>query len=85
MTAITDDDEAGSLSASVALGNGTNGPAQTGANVDFTFSLAAAREERELEGIRTQLAWGGDVLSPRSDRRRRGDSPWRSRPVSMRD
>ena len=68
MTAVTDDDEPSTLSAGVMLGNGSSGPAQTGANVDFTFSLAAAREERELQGIRTQLAWGGDVISPRSDR-----------------
>ena len=67
MTAITSEDEASTLSAGVRLGNGSNGPAQTGANVDFTFSLAEARES-ELEGIRTQLAWGGDVISPRSDR-----------------
>ncbi len=68
VTAVTDDDEASTLSASVALGNGTGGPARTGANVDFTFSLPKARERGDLDGIRTQLAWGGDVISPRSDR-----------------
>ncbi len=76
MTAITDDDEASTLSASVALGNGSSGPARTGANVDFTFSLAAAREESDLEQIRTQLAWGGDVISPRSDRPTVWDEFW---------
>ncbi len=69
MTVITSSDISLDISAGAALGDGSNGPAQTGANVDFTFSLPKALEGRELSGIRTQLAWGGDVLSPRSDHR----------------
>ncbi len=69
MTVITSSDISLDISVGAALGDGSNGPAQTGANVDFTFSLPKALEGRELSGIRTQLAWGGDVLSPRSDDR----------------
>ncbi len=66
---VESDEEFDELSASVRLDNGSAGPAQTGANVDFTFSLAKARKASDLNGIRTQLAWSGDVLSPRSDHR----------------
>ena len=69
MTVITSSDVSLDISVGATLGDGSNGPAQTGANVDFTFSLPKALEGRELSGIRTQLAWGGDVLSPRSDHR----------------
>ena len=69
MTVITSSDVARDISVSAALGDGSNGPAQTGANVDFTFSLPKPWRGSDLSGIRTQLAWGGDVLSPRSDQR----------------
>ena len=69
MTVITSSDVARDISVSAALGDGSNGPAQTGANVDFTFSLPKPWRGSDLSGIRTQLAWGGDVLSPRSDNR----------------
>ncbi len=68
-TVIESEEEFNELSAGVRLGNGNAGPAQTGANVDFTFSLPEPLAERGLHGIRTELAWGGDVLSPRSDHR----------------
>ncbi len=69
MTVITSSDVSLDISVGAALGDGSNGPAQTGTSVDFTFSLPKALEGRQLSGIRTQLAWGGDVLSPRSDDR----------------
>ena len=69
MTVITSSDISRDISVSAALGDGSNGPAHTGASVDFTFSLPKAWQGSVLSGIRTQLAWGGDVLSPRSDQR----------------
>ena len=67
-TVIESDEEFNELSAGVALGNGSTGPAHTGARVVFKFDTGEA-QARELSGIRTQLAWSGDVISPRSDHR----------------
>ncbi len=67
-TVIESDEEFNELSASVALGNGSTGPAHPGARVVFKFDTGEA-QARELSGIRTQLAWSGDVISPRSDHR----------------
>ncbi len=68
-TAINSEDEYNLISASVLLGNGTAGPAHTGAHVDFTFSLPEPREGRALEGIRVQLAYTPNVLSVESNDR----------------
>ncbi len=67
-TVIESDEEFTELSASAGLGNGSAGPAHPGAKVVFRFDTGEA-QAREIDGIRTQLAWGGDVLSPRSDHR----------------
>ena len=67
-TVIQSDEEFNELSASVRLGNGSAGPAHPGAKVVFKFDTGEAAT-REIGGIRTQLAWSGDVISPRSDHR----------------
>ena len=69
MTTVISDDEYNLISASARLGDGTTGPAQTGARVDFTFALPEPRQGRELSGIKVELAYTPNVLSVESNHR----------------